>query len=423
MTEGFYPKAIVKNIPPGSNDPAIKPRVAALHVAVSEGDSLFGWFNGPSGGVESHFYVRRDGKIEQYRSIYWQADANYDANDFAVSIETQGMGAGEWTDAQLASIKALLVWLNSEAGIKLEECGTWNGEGVGYHSLFDQWNHAHKPCPGADRIQQFYDILVPWMANRKRPLTFLRLHHRIVSANMFTKNPAKGSLVTGPVAGIGRIVGHVSAKFNGAPDAIGLQETQFMLDKLARVGGYQLFVADSEGEAGKELAVLLADGLKCTGTEFHHAADGLPEMGGVFDHPRGIFVVKYLKRRRKCVIVNTHMGVFGEPKAVAGHVGPAAEQHAAHAQKVARVVERLRRNGYVVFVTTDANSRGRWAESLPAVLVAIGMKGVRRGIDLIAFDPKRVGERVGDFVPKEETGSDAHDAVAIKVTQRKRTAK
>ena len=86
----WYPQAVRKNIPPGPNDPPIKPRLAILHVAATEADSLYGWFNGPSGGIESHFYVKYDGSVEQYRDTAYQADANVMANDFAISIETQG---------------------------------------------------------------------------------------------------------------------------------------------------------------------------------------------------------------------------------------------------------------------------------------------------------------------------------------------
>jgi hypothetical protein len=164
VARGFAPFAVAKNIPPGSNDPSIVPRMAILHVAVSEGESLFDFFKNRSGGIESHFYIRRDGTVEQYRSIYFQADANLNANDFAVSIETQGMGPGKWTDAQLASIKRLLTWLHTEADVPLVKVAKWNGSGVGYHSQFPEWSPVAKSCPGPDRIKQFNDVLVPWMS-------------------------------------------------------------------------------------------------------------------------------------------------------------------------------------------------------------------------------------------------------------------
>lgn len=59
-----YPDAILKLIPPGDNDPRIQPVGVILHVAAMEGPSLHGYFDGPSGGIESHLYVRYDGTIE-----------------------------------------------------------------------------------------------------------------------------------------------------------------------------------------------------------------------------------------------------------------------------------------------------------------------------------------------------------------------
>jgi len=160
------PFAVQKLIPAGSNDPRITPRVAILHVDAGNADSLYDYFKNRSGGIESHFHVKRDGTIEQYRDTAFQADANYNANDFAVSIETQGYGAGEWTHAQLAAIKKLLLWLNRTHDIPLRKVQRWNGSGVGYHTLIgapSQWTPVAKSCPGPDRIRQFNEALVPWL--------------------------------------------------------------------------------------------------------------------------------------------------------------------------------------------------------------------------------------------------------------------
>lgn len=154
-------------IPAGSNDPKITPRVAILHVDAGNAHSLYEYFRDRSGGIESHFHVRKDGVIEQYRDTDYQADANNLANDFAVSIETQGYGVGEWNDLQLASIKRLLLWLSKVHPIPLREIERWNGSGVGYHTLFgapSEWTPVAKSCPGEDRKRQFHNDLVPWMA-------------------------------------------------------------------------------------------------------------------------------------------------------------------------------------------------------------------------------------------------------------------
>ena len=120
------------------------------------------------GGDYTHQLPDSDALVdtEQYRSVLWQADANYQANDFAVSIETQGFEHGTWNDAQLASIKRLLLWLHNEHGIPLRECEGPFGSGVGYHTMWgapSAWTPVAKSCPGPDRKVQFSNDIVPWM--------------------------------------------------------------------------------------------------------------------------------------------------------------------------------------------------------------------------------------------------------------------
>lgn len=166
------PFAIQKLIPPGANDPRIVARVAVLHVAVSMTRSLFSFFRDRSGGVEAHFYIRWFGKIEQYRDTDFEADANFLANPFAVSIETAGWGTGRWNRRQKRSIERLLLWLNDAEGIPLVKCPKWDGAGVGYHIMFGspgKWTPVAKSCPGPARIKQFGTWLVPWMAAQNEP--------------------------------------------------------------------------------------------------------------------------------------------------------------------------------------------------------------------------------------------------------------
>lgn len=173
----WYPEAVKKNINPGPNDPPIIVIGAILHIATSEGSSLYNYFKDDSGGIESHFYVRREGYPEQYRDTHFEADANLKANQFIgidgrrygyVSIETQGMDKGEWDEHELEEIKRLLLWLSETHDFPLTKCKTPTSPGVGYHTLFGApgpWTPVAKTCPGPDRIRQFNNLLVPWMAS------------------------------------------------------------------------------------------------------------------------------------------------------------------------------------------------------------------------------------------------------------------
>lgn len=174
----YYPPATQKLITPGSNDPRIQPVGVVLHVAATEALSLYNWFNGPSGGIESHLYLRYNGSWEQYRDFEHEADAQYLGNSWVsgahrngfISVETQGLGAGRWTPEQMESITEFLLWASREFGFPLRKVLVAQPSspaqgGVGYHTQFGSWsNVSGKTCPGPDRIQQFHDVLVPWMS-------------------------------------------------------------------------------------------------------------------------------------------------------------------------------------------------------------------------------------------------------------------
>ena len=155
-------------IAPGSNDPRIKARIGILHVDAGNVYDLHDFFAHRSGGIEAHGHIPKDGTLFQYRDTAFQADANQDANDFALSFETQGLGSGEWTDAQIAMIKRVMLWAREVHGIPLRVVDTWNDPkgGWGYHTLFgapSHWTPVSKSCPGPDRKKQFHRVLVPWM--------------------------------------------------------------------------------------------------------------------------------------------------------------------------------------------------------------------------------------------------------------------
>lgn len=154
-----------------------------LHVAVSEGSSLHAYFN-QSGIPDSHFYVRRDGTVEQYVDTAYQAFADLQGNDATISVETQGMGPGVWTPQQLASLVDLYVWAVRTHGIARKVATSSkvgeSSRGLSWHRLGCDGNFpalpsilagrgqrgggmhysksAGKVCPGDDRIKQIPSI-------------------------------------------------------------------------------------------------------------------------------------------------------------------------------------------------------------------------------------------------------------------------
>jgi hypothetical protein len=173
------PFATWKPLPANGKQPRMVPRVAILHTAVdAPGPSdLYGWF--VQSGLESHFFVHNDGRITQYMDTVVVAEANYLANPFAVSIETEDEGnprTREWTAAQVASIIRLLDWLCTvHPTIPRKLCDRWDGAGVGWHSMWgyntatnrtvNRWTTAlGKDCPTAPRIAQTKNIILPRLA-------------------------------------------------------------------------------------------------------------------------------------------------------------------------------------------------------------------------------------------------------------------
>lgn len=135
------------------------PRVVIFHVIAGEGNAR------PHDGLEWHFEVSYSGAIEQGVDTNQQAAANYKANPFAISVETEGLGSGEWTDAQLDSLVLISEWsMANHPKIMRQRCPTWDGSGFGYHVMFGApgpWTPVAKSCPGPNRIRQFDEVLLP----------------------------------------------------------------------------------------------------------------------------------------------------------------------------------------------------------------------------------------------------------------------
>lgn len=156
-------------IKPGANDPRVNVRMGILHVDAGNVYNLHDYFEDRSGGIESHLHIPKDGHTFQYRDLDFEADANWYANPFAMSVETQGYADGIWSADQLAEIKRIMLYsaATPEIGIPLRPPKFWNDAGWGYHTMFEQWHPKPKSCPGPKRIEQYHDILAPWMAQAR----------------------------------------------------------------------------------------------------------------------------------------------------------------------------------------------------------------------------------------------------------------
>lgn len=140
------------------------------------------------GGTESHFGTDEGSRIVQWQDTDFQADANLEGNDDAISIENQDWGINNWkgegpvppfTNAQLNSLITLCTELCLTHDIPPRQLldSEDASRGIGTHRLGIDPYRKHgehysesfaKSCPGDARIKQTNEIIIPRVAIRVR---------------------------------------------------------------------------------------------------------------------------------------------------------------------------------------------------------------------------------------------------------------
>lgn len=132
-------------------------------------DSGVRWLENPNNALESNYAIRKDGHRLMLVPDGWSADANYLANVRAISVETDSDVAAvePWTDDQVESIIELLVDMCLKWSIPPVLTPAWDAPGLGWHIMWGtpgKWTPVAKSCPGAARIAQFKNVIVPRVA-------------------------------------------------------------------------------------------------------------------------------------------------------------------------------------------------------------------------------------------------------------------
>jgi len=164
------PFAVHELLPENSLQNRINPTTVICHRAVSSAEDLYGYWNSPGIVLESHFYISESGTIYQYMDTEVRADANVQANAFAVSIETWDGGntpdSWGWNDPQVYALKRLIQWICDVHGISKTPAQTWNGGGIGGHNWFPtEWADGPRGCPGTERNNQLRNDIIPAVAS------------------------------------------------------------------------------------------------------------------------------------------------------------------------------------------------------------------------------------------------------------------
>ena len=162
----LYPAAKVRLLSDADKEPSIHPTCVIYHTAVSTGASLYAYFNRSDVNVESHFYVPKswDLAVEQYQNTNRQADAQFDGNAYAISVESWDNADPDhvpWNDSQIERHARIAAWAHITHGIELTKAYMKNNVayGIGYHAQFYVWNKTNHSCPGPVRIPQMPQII------------------------------------------------------------------------------------------------------------------------------------------------------------------------------------------------------------------------------------------------------------------------
>lgn len=145
----IYPGAKKRLIPKWNKVKIARHRRMNLHVAVHNGDSLFSMFSN-SNSACSHFYVAKDGTVEQYIDTTYRSASDMHGNDSTISVETAGGVTnpdGEpWTSAQVDALVNLWKWARDTHGIKNQVAKNTqtndNSAGLSWHRLGVEGNFA-----------------------------------------------------------------------------------------------------------------------------------------------------------------------------------------------------------------------------------------------------------------------------------------
>jgi hypothetical protein len=163
-------------LPDQAGQPTMRATQVIMHSMAIPGATpldLIARWSQPGTPLESHFIVGRDGRAYQLIDTSRSADANYHANlrpdgTGAISIETEdNIGHPDtlpWTPQQVATLVRLALWAEQVHGVPRRQCRSPADPGQGFHTLFgapSDWTPVAKTCPGAIRIRQWHEQVLP----------------------------------------------------------------------------------------------------------------------------------------------------------------------------------------------------------------------------------------------------------------------
>ncbi len=131
----------------------------ALHIMAGTLTGTESWFNNPRAEASSHFGTGRAGALRQWVDTRDRAWAQAAGNPHWISIENEGKGGDELTDAQLDACARVLAWAHTEHGVPLRIASSPSERGLGHHAMGGAAWGNHTACPGTKVIAQKAEIV------------------------------------------------------------------------------------------------------------------------------------------------------------------------------------------------------------------------------------------------------------------------
>lgn len=130
-----------------------------LHIQQGNQEGSLTWCKNPASQVSAHFFVAKEGIIDQLVDTADKAWAEMSGNAHWLSVECEGYSGQALTDRQIEACAELLARAHNAYGVPLETSDNPNVGGLGYHAMGgDAWG-GHPDCPGGPVIAQRNTII------------------------------------------------------------------------------------------------------------------------------------------------------------------------------------------------------------------------------------------------------------------------
>lgn len=134
-------------------------RGVVVHIMAGTYNGTDSWFRNPAARASSHFGTSKAGALCQWVDTADRAWAQADGNRDWLSVENEGKGGDELTDAQLDRCAEVLAWAHDKYGVPLKVADGPSDRGLGYHAMGGKAWGNHPSCPGSKIVKQLPQIV------------------------------------------------------------------------------------------------------------------------------------------------------------------------------------------------------------------------------------------------------------------------